>query len=261
MAGLPDDYETEGLDRTSIDLPIEHLRLIDEVSKVNSNVVVNLFTGGAVAMPFVNKVKGIILHLLGFDSGTPLLDIIYGKVSPSGRLAYTNPIKIEDDITTKNFANSNNAVYYQESIYVGYRYYETFNKNVLFPFGYGLSYSSFQYSDLTIDNNDITKDGKINVSVKIKNTGNVKASEVVLLFIQNNNSSVHKPLRELRRFSKVELEPNQEEEVKFSLEYNDFSYYDVNLKRFNVDKGIYKVEICKNAREVILSKEVERKRK
>lgn len=260
MAGLPDDYETEGLDRTSIDLPIEHLRLIDEVSKVNSNIVVNLFTGGAVAMPFVNKVKGIInSHLLGFDSGTPLLDIIYGKVSPSGRLAYTNPIKIEDDITTKNFANSNNAVYYQESIYVGYRYYETFNKNVLFPFGYGLSYSSFQYSDLTIDNNDITKDGKINVSVKIKNTGNVKASEVVLLFIQNNNSSVHKPLRELRRFSKVELEPNQEEEVKFSLEYNDFSYYDVNLKRFNVDKGIYKVEICKNAREVILSKEVERK--
>ena len=113
MSGLPDAYETEGVDRSSIDLPKSHLRLIEEIAKVNKNVIVNLYCGGAVAMPFVDNIKGIInSHLLGFDSGTALLDILFGNVSPSGRLAYTNPIKIEDNISTKNFANSNNAVYY-----------------------------------------------------------------------------------------------------------------------------------------------------
>lgn len=252
MSGLPSSYETEGVDRSNIDLPKSHLRLIEEVSKVNKNVVVNLYLGGSVAMPFFKNVKGIInSHLLGFNSGTPLLDILYGKVSPSGRLAYTNPLRIEDNISTKNFGNSNNAVYYSESIYVGYRYYTTLNKEVLLPFGYGLSYSSFEYSNLIIDTSEISKDNTINVSVNVKNSGNMEASEVVLLFVENNESTVHKPLRELRKFDKVHLAPGEIKEVKFSLDYEDFSYYDVNLKRFHVDKGTYKIQICKNANEVI----------
>lgn len=259
MTGLPESYETEGYDRNNIDIPKVHLKLIEEVSKVNSNIVVNLYTGSAVSMPFISQVKGIInSHLLGFDSGMPLLDIVFGVVSPSGRLPYTNPLRITDDITTKNFANSNNAIYYLESIYVGYRYFETFNKKVLFPFGYGLSYSNFSYSDLTVDTDTIRIDGKINVKVKVKNVGKYKASEVVLLFIKNNKSSVHKPLRELRKYTKITLDVGEEKEVEFTLDYDDFTYYDVNLKKFYVNKGIYEVEICKNARDVILSKEIKK---
>lgn len=259
MSGLPDDYETEGVDRTNIDLPSSHLKLIDQVSKINNNVVVNLYTGAAIAMPFINNVQGVInSHLLGFDSATALLDIIYGKVSPSGRLAYTNPFRIEDNISSKNFANANNAVYYLESIYVGYRYYVTRQKEVLFPFGYGLSYSSFEYSNIFIDRDVITKDNKITLKVNVKNTGNIEASEVVMVFIENNKSSVHKPLRELRKFDKVNLQPKEEKVVEFTLEYDDFSYYDVNLKRFHVDRGKYKIQVCKNANEVILEEVVKR---
>lgn len=259
MTGLPERYETEGYDRKNINIPKVHLKLIEEVSRINRNIVVNLYTGSAVSMPFINQVKGIInSHLLGFDSGSPILDIIFGLVSPSGRLPYTNPLKINDDITTKNFANANNAIYYLESIYVGYRYYETFNKEVLFPFGYGLSYSKFIYSDLHIDSDTIQKNNKINVKVKVKNLGNYKASEVVLLFIKNNMSSVHKPLRELRKYTKVTLDVGEEKEVEFTLNYDDFTYYDVNLKRFYVNKGVYEVEICKNAREVLLSRKIEK---
>ena len=259
MSGLPDDYETEGVDRTNIDLPSSHLKLIDQVSKINNNVVVNLYTGAAIAMPFINNVQGVInSHLLGFDSATALLDIVYGKVSPSGRLAYTNPFRIEDNISSKNFANANNAVYYLESIYVGYRYYVTRQKEVLFPFGYGLSYSSFEYSNIFIDRDVITKDNKITLKVNVKNTGNIEASEVVMVFIENNKSSVHKPLRELRKFDKVNLQPKEEKVVEFTLEYDDFSYYDVNLKRFHVDRGKYKIQVCKNANEVILEEVVKR---
>lgn len=259
MSGLPDDYETEGVDRTNIDLPSSHLKLIDQVSKINNNVVVNLYTGAAIAMPFINNVQGVInSHLLGFDSATALLDIVYGKVSPSGRLAYTNPFRIEDNISSKNFANANNAVYYLESIYVGYRYYITRQKEVLFPFGYGLSYSRFEYSNIFIDRDVITKDNKITLKVNVKNTGNIEASEVVMVFIENNKSSVHKPLRELRKFDKVNLQPKEEKVVEFTLEYDDFSYYDVNLKRFHVDRGKYKIQVCKNVNEVILEEVVKR---
>jgi len=259
MTGLPDTYEIEGIDRKDFNIPSSHLKLIEEVRKINKNIVVCLYTGSAVKMPFIDQVKGIVnCHLLGFDSGTPLLNVLFGRVSPSGRLPYTNPKEIFDDITSKNFANSNNAVYYLESIYVGYRYFETFNKEILFPFGYGLSYANITYSNLEVDKDVINKDELITVKVKVKNNSNIKASEVVMLFIQNNKSSVYKPLRELRKYTKVSLNPYEEKEVTFSLDYFDFSYYDINLKRFHVDKGIYKVQICKNAKEVLLEKEIQR---
>lgn len=257
MGGLPE--ETEGLDRSDINLPLEQLKLIEEISKVNKNIIVNLYLGSSVAMPFVNNVKAIInSHLLGYDSGSPLLDILFGKISPSGRLAYTNPLDIKDNISTKNFANSNNAIYYLESIFVGYRYYLKANKKVLFPFGHGLSYSSFKYENLIVDNQEINENKKINLKFTLSNIGNIKASEVILLFIENNESTIYKPLRELRRFDKITLNPKASYEVEFCLEYNDFSYYDVNLKRFYVDKGKYKIQICKSANEVILEKEVEK---
>lgn len=259
MTGLPDHYENEGADRRDIDLPTGHLRLIEEILKVNPNVIVTLYIGSQVAMPFASKVKGIVnCNLLGAASGRPVLDILFGKESPSGRLATTFPLRIEDDPVTKNFANSNNAVWYVESIYVGYRYYTTFKKDVLFPFGYGLSYSTFAYRDLEVEQETIEPNGIIKVRVKVKNTGTYPAKEVIQLYVENNVSAVYKPLRELRRFKKVFLDVDEEKEVEFTLSYEDFSYYDVQLQKFHVNKGSYKIQICRNANEVILEKSVER---
>ena len=259
MTGLPESYETEGVDRKNLDLPLSHLRLIDEISRVNPNVIINLYTGAQVAMPFQDQVKGIInCHLLGAASAKPLLDILFGKVSPSGRLATTYPIRLNDDITSVNFADGNNAIYYEESIYVGYRYYTTFKKDVLYPFGYGLSYSEFTYSDLLIDHDVISKDHSIIVKCKVKNIGKYPAKEVVQLYIENNKSLVYKPLRELRRFEKVDLEINEEKEIVFELKYDDFAYYDIYMNKYHVDQGVYKIQVCKHANEVIMEKEVVR---
>ncbi|MGB7530449.1 MAG: beta-glucosidase [Bacilli bacterium] len=260
MTGLPEWYETEGEDRRDMGLPASHLRLIEEILKKNPNVIVTLYIGAPVEMPFAERVKGILnLNLLGEASGKPVLDILYGKVSPSGRLATTFPLKLEDDSSTSNFGNTNNAVWYVESIFVGYRYYTTFKKKVLYPFGYGLSYSEFAYSDLEVDAGEITEEGKIAVKCKVKNVGQVPAKEVVQLYVENHRGTLYKPLRELRRYTKVELNPGEEKEVSFTLRYEDFSYYDVNLKEFYVDKGIYKIQICKHADAVILEKAVEKK--
>lgn len=260
VAGLPETYESEGYDREDLDLPKGQLALIAEVAKANPNVVVSLFAGAPVAMPFIENAKGILFcHLLGAASGQPLLEIVFGSVSPSGRLATTFPVAVEDDPSTKNFADGNNAVWYAESIYVGYRYYTTFDKKVLFPFGYGLSYTSFSYSGLTVDSQDITRDGKIKVAFKVKNAGTRPAYEVVQLYVENNDSEIDKPKRELRRFDKIYLEAGEEKTVAFELEYSDFSYYDVDLKRYHVDRGKYKIQVGKNANDIELEAEVERK--
>lgn len=260
VAGLPETYESEGYDRKNIDLPLGQLRLIEEIAKVNPNITVALFAGAPVAVPFAEKVKGILFcHLLGAASGKPLLEIVFGSISPSGRLATTFPCAIEDDPTTRNFADGNNAVWYTESIYVGYRYYTTFNKKVMYPFGYGLSYTEFLYSDLIVDNCYVEHNSKIKVSFKVKNIGKYNGYEVIQLYVENNKSDVHKPLRELRGFDKIYLNINEEKTVTFELEYKDFSYFDINLKRFHVNYGQYKIQIGKNVNEIILETKVERK--
>ena len=259
MTGLPESYETEGFDRDNIDLPLGHLKLIDAIIKVNKNIIITLYIGSQVAMPFKDEVQAILnCHLLGSASAVPLLDILFGKVSPSGRLATTYPIDILDDPSTKNFADGNNAVLYEESIFVGYRYYTTFKQECLYPFGYGLSYSDFEYSDLTVSSDTINPEIQIEVKVKVKNVGTMPASEVVQLYVGNNRSSVYKAVRELRAFEKVHLEIGEEKEVTFTLNYSDFSYYDIYMKKFHVNMGTYKIQICKDAAHIIMQKEISR---
>ena len=260
IAGLPEAYESESYDRKNISLPSGQLQLIEAVAKANPNIVVALYAGSPVALPFIKTVKGIIFcHLLGAAAGKPLLEIVFGSVSPCGRLATTFPRDIQDDPTTRNFADGNNAVWYAESIYVGYRYYTTFNKTVLFPFGYGLSYTEFQYSDLKVDSYIIEHESNINISFKIKNIGKYSGYEVIQIYIENNKSDVYKPLRELRAFDKIYLNGGEEKNVSFELEYNDFAYYDINMKRFHVNIGRYKIQVAKNVNDIIMETEVERK--
>lgn len=226
--GLPDRYESEGFDRDNMKLPKGQLDLVDEICKVNKNVVIVLFSGSAVECPFADKVKSILyMGLPGQGGAKAIYDLIYGNINPSGKLAETWPISYED-VVTKDIYDKTVDALYMEGIYVGYRYYDKANKKVRWPFGYGLSYTTFKYSDLKVD--------RENVSIKVTNVGKRSGEEIVLLYIKNPQDGIYRPIKELRKFKKIYLESNETKEVTFKLEDRDFSIYDDGFK---VIEGTY----------------------
>ena len=260
VMGLFEHYEAEGYDRRDMFLPAGQIKLLEELYKVNRNIAAVVVSGSVVDLSFQTRVKGLLYSGLGGESGAiGILENLYGKVNPSGRLAETFALRLEDYPSTKNFNQTNGSTHYEEGLFVGYRYFTTFNKKTLYPFGYGLSYTSFKYSNLKISTKLITKTKKIKVSCDVKNVGNVAGSEVVMLFVENNQSPVYKAKRELRAFDKVFLKPNETKTVELELEYNDFSFFDKYSNKFVVDSGKYTVQICKNAEEVLLSTSIERR--
>lgn len=251
FAGLTDDYESEGYDRKHLDLPDSHSELIRQVVKSNTNVVVVLQNGSPVLMPWLNDVKGVLeCYLHGQAGAGAAIDILFGDVNPSGKLAETFPIALEDNSSYNYFPGSTLTVEHRESIYVGYRYYDTANKEVMFPFGYGLSYTDFSYSDLKISK---TNELEYDVSMKVKNTGKVAGSEIVQLYVKNNLSDIFKADKELRAFDKVHLEPNEEKQIDFKLDKRSFAYYNVNISDWHVDDGTYEVQIGSSSRDIRLS--------
>lgn len=231
FVGLPERYESEGFDRENMKLPEGQLALIDEVCRSNKNVVVILFSGSVVECPFADKVKSILyMGLPGQAGGQAVYDLIYGKFNPCGKLAQTWPITYEDDVSSDIYGKTKDGLY-MEGIYVGYRYYDKANIKVRWPFGYGLSYTNYKYSDLQIKEDM--------VSVKVTNIGKRSGEETVLMYIKNPQDSIHRPIKELRAFKKIYLNPDETKEVLFKLEDRDFSIYDNDFK---VIEGIY--EIC-----------------
>ena len=228
---MPERYESEGFDRENMKLPEGQLALIDEVCRSNKNVVVILFSGSVVECPFADKVKSILyMGLPGQAGGQAVYDLIYGKFNPCGKLAQTWSITYEDDVTSDIYGKTKDGLY-MEGIYVGYRYYDKANIKVRWPFGYGLSYTNYKYSDLQIKEDM--------VSVKVTNIGKRSGEETVLMYIKNPQDSIHRPIKELRAFKKIYLNPDETKEVLFKLEDRDFSIYDNDFK---VIEGIY--EIC-----------------
>jgi len=241
FVGLPDAKETEGFDRKTLDIPTNHTHLIDEICKVNPNVIVVVISGSVVNLNFENKVKGILMAYLGGQGAAPaILDLLYGIENPSGRLAET----FIDDIESCNVQlnDDNNATYYDESIYIGYRYYNTFNREVRYPFGYGLSYTNFEYSKFELQE----ANQEYVISMEIMNTGDIIGKEVVQVYIENNKSSVYKAKRELKQFDKVEIEPGGIAYVCIKLPKSAFEYYDINQRRFIIDSGAYKILVSKD---------------
>ena len=231
FVGLPERYESEGFDRENMKLPEGQLALIDEVCRSNKNVVVILFSGSVVECPFADKVKSILyMGLPGQAGGQAVYDLIYGKFNPCGKLAQTWPITYEDDVSSDIYGKTKDGLY-MEGIYVGYRYYDKANIKARWPFGYGLSYTNYKYSDLQIKEDM--------VSVKVTNIGKRSGEETVLMYIKNPQDSIHRPIKELRAFKKIYLNPDETKEVLFKLEDRDFSIYDNDFK---VIEGIY--EIC-----------------
>ena len=251
--GLTENFESEGVDRENLNIPENQIKLIEEIYKVNKNIVVVLSNGAPIVMPWKDKVKAIITGYLGGEAGArAMVNCILGKVNPSGKLAETYPEKIEDTPCYKNYPGTELTVEYQESIYVGYRFYDTNNLNVLFPFGYGLSYTEFEYSNLKVNK----KDNEIEILFKIKNIGNMKGKEIAQIYISQENSCIFKPKKELKEFEKVELDVGEEKEIKIVLSKKAFEYYNPETSSWSVEQGKYKILIGKSSKDIALEKEI-----
>lgn len=255
--GLPERYESEGFDRTHLSIPKNQEELVKELKSINENIIVVLSNGSPIEMPFVNDVKGLLEgYLTGQASGKAIADILYGEVNPSGKLAETFPMKLSHNPSYLNFPGEVEKVEYKEGMFVGYRYYDKKEIDVLFPFGYGLSYTSFEYSDLKVSNKVISDAEKINVTVKVKNTGDVFGKEVVQLYVRDVNSSVIRPEKELKGFVKVALSPGEEKEVSFELDKRSFAYYNVDLKDWHVETGEFEILVGKSSKDIVLKEVV-----
>lgn len=255
IAGLPDDYESEGFDRTSLDMPASHNALIDAVCQVNSHVTVVLMCGSAVRMPWRDKVESILLTYLGGQAtGGACADLLTGKVNPSGRLAETFPLCLEDNPSHGNFATDSIDAEYRESILVGYRYYDWAGKDVAYPFGYGLSYTTFSYDSMEAFWDDEEKSGRVKVTVT--NTGNRAGSEVVQVYVGKKDSVIMRAPRELRGFVKTELKAGETKTVEIPLDLRSFSYYDVRRWDWAVEDGIYEICAGASSRDLPLCQEV-----
>ena len=253
FAGLTENYESEGMDRTTLELPKNQNNLIEEISKVNNNIVIVLSNGSPITMPWKDKVKGIITGYLGGEAGgKAIVNCLLGKVNPSGKLTETYPNCLEYTPCFKNYPGTEASVEYQEAIYIGYRYYDTNNTNVLYPFGYGLSYTNFEYSDLKINK----LEENIEVFFKIKNIGNIEGKEIAQLYISEQNTNIFKAKKELKGFEKIELKPNEEKKIKISLTSDDFSYYNVETNKWSVEEGKYNILIGKSSRNIVLQQEI-----
>lgn len=251
--GLTENFESEGVDRQSLNIPENQNKLINEIYKVNKNIIVVLSNGSPILMPWKDKVKAIITGYLGGEAGArAMVNCLLGKINPSGKLAETYPKNIEDTPCYENYPGTELTVEYKESIYVGYRFYDTSNVDVLFPFGYGLSYTEFEYSNLKI----IQKENSVEVLFKIKNIGNMKGKEIAQIYISQENSRIFKPKKELKGFEKIELDVDEEKEIKIVLKRNSFEYYNPETHSWSVEQGKYKVLIGKSSKDIVLEKEI-----
>lgn len=258
FVGLTENYESEGVDRNNIDLPKNQTRLINEICKVNKNVIIVLSNGAPISMPWKNNVKAIVTgYLAGEAGGRAIANCLIGKINPCRKLAETYPIKIEDTLCYKNFPGTEVSVEYKEGIYVGYRYYDTAQKDVLFPFGYGLSYTRFEYKELKIKQ----EKNKVYIRFKIKNVGDMKWKEIAQIYISQENSKTYKPAKELKEFCKIEIKPNEEKEINVILNKKDFTYYNSKTKKWEIEHGKYKILVGSSSRDIKLQTEIEIKSK
>ena len=253
VAGLPETFESEGYDRTDMRIPDGHRALIEAVAAVQPNLTVVLINGSPVEIDWLDKCSALLeIYLGGQAVGKAVASLLYGKVSPSGRLAESFPVKLSNCPAEIEY----DEVCYNEDIYVGYRYYTTREVPVRFPFGYGMSYSSFEYSDLALSAAEINDTDKLTVTVKVSNTGDMDAAEVVQLYVKNPTTGVHRPLRELRAFDKVDVKSGESATVSFELDKRAFAYYDTTVNDWRAESGEYVIEICSDCETVLLSEAV-----
>ncbi|WP_321374857.1 glycoside hydrolase family 3 C-terminal domain-containing protein [uncultured Draconibacterium sp.] len=257
LAGLPDSYESEGFDRETLDMPEGHNKLIERVFEVSNKVVVVLQNGSPVAMPWVENVDGVLEAYLGGQAGgSAIADVLLGEVNPSGKLTETFPKKLSDTPSYLSWPGENRKSIYNEGIFVGYRYYDTKEIEPLFPFGFGLSYTNFEYSGLQVNKEDFTDNENLTIQCKIKNTGKYDGKEVVQLYIKDVESEVLRPVKELKGFEKIYLRQGEEKEVTFKVEPRDFQYYSTKYNSWKADSGEFEILIGSSSQDIRLAKKI-----
>jgi beta-glucosidase len=252
--GLPDAFEVEGVDRTHLELPESHNRLVEAVTAVHDKVVVVLSNGAPVEMPWVKDVEAILEGYLGGQAGAGgVADILYGIVNPSGKLAETFPLKLEDTPSHAYFPGGPKTVEYRESVYVGYRYFETVEIPVLFPFGHGLSYTTFAYENLRLSHSEVNADEEsLSVRLTVRNTGDRAGKETVQLYIRPDSPTAFRPKMELKGFEKVEVQPGEAVEVAFELDRRAFAHFSTAINDWQVEPGVYHVLVGASSRQIHL---------
>lgn len=257
FAGLPDAFESEGYDRSHMRMPECQNTLISEIAKVQENVVVVLHNGSPVEMPWADEVKGILEAYLGGQAvGQAEVDVLFGKANPCGKLAETIPYKLADNPSYLNFPGDGQTVAYNEGVFVGYRYYDTKEMPVRYPFGYGLSYTTFEYSDLQLSADKIKDTDTLKVTLKVKNTGDRAGKEIVQLYVADKTGSASRPVKELKNFVKVELQPQEEKIVEMELDKRSFAWYNTQIHDWYAASGEYEILAAASSRDIRLKKTV-----
>ncbi|TXR56083.1 glycoside hydrolase family 3 C-terminal domain-containing protein [Quadrisphaera setariae] len=256
--GLPGSYESEGFDREHLDLPAEQLSLLEAVLAVNERVVVVLSNGSAVRLhPWADRVPALLEGwLLGQAGGSAVADLLLGVVSPSGKLAETLPLHLEDTPAFTGFPGEGGVVRYGEGVFIGYRWYDTRRAPVAFPFGHGLTYTTFGYADLSVEVTGSGADAGLRVALTVTNTGDRAAAEVVQVYVSDPQAEVARPDSELKAFARVELEPGQSRTVSFELDARALSYWSPVQRRWVVEGGAFEVRVGSSSRDVRLRETV-----
>lgn len=257
FAGLPDAFESEGFDRSHMRMPDCQNHLIKEIVKNQPNTVVVLHNGSPVEMPWADDVKGILEAYLGGEAiGKAVCRILFGEVNPSAKLAETFPYRLEDNPSFLTGFGSGDHVRFAEGIFVGYRYYDKKKMNVRFPFGYGLSYTTFEYSDLRVSSEKINENDTLTVTVDVTNTGKTAGKEIVQLYVSDPDSTEIRPVKELKGFEKLYLEPGETKTAEFILDRHAFAYYEPRIKDWYVESGEFEILIGKSSRDIVFGKTV-----
>ncbi len=257
FVGLTPEYESEGYDRTHMKLPDTHDRLIKALAEVNPNLVVVLAGGAPVEMPWIDSVKGLLHTILsGQAGGSAAARILAGKINPSGKLAETYPLSLADNPTYRNFPGNRATVEYREGIYIGYRYYDTANKPVLFPFGYGLSYTTFEYGKLKLSAKKLTDADELTVTFTVKNTGTADGAEIAQLYVKDEKSTIFRPEKELKGFRKVFLKAGEEAEITLTLDKRAFAFYNTAIHDWYVESGSFEILVGASSRDIRQSAKV-----
>ncbi len=252
--GLTDDYEAEGFDRTIMSLPDAHDKLVEEVLKVNKNVVVVLAGGSPVEMPWNDGVNAVLHSYLGGQAGAgAVADILCGDVNPSGKLPETYPMCYNCTPAKNNFPGNPASVEYRESVYIGYRYYDKIERKVRYPFGFGLSYTTFEYSNLKLDKTAMDENDTLSVSFTVKNTGAVAGYETAQLYVADKESTIYRPVKELKGFKKVWLEAGESKEITIQLSKRAFAFYNVNINDWCVESGDFNILVGASSADIRLS--------
>lgn len=244
--GLNEVSESEGMDRKNMTMPANQVELIQELSQLDQKLVVVLSAGSPVEMPWLDQVDAVVHGYLGGEAGAGAMwEVLTGAYNPSGRLAETYPMSYADVPFGEEFPAHRRNSYYKESLFVGYRYYDKAQKAVRFPFGFGLSYTSFTYDNLSVNDQG--------VEVKVTNTGQVAGVETVQLYIGKAETNVLRPAKELKGFAQVSLAPGESQQVKISFDDKTFRYFDVTSDAWQVEAGTYQIMIGKNVNDIVLT--------